>query len=162
MCRMVTILLMLSIMLVPQARQASTTPPLKDVKEIQVMSTVVNNPEKVKNPDAASLVEKGLRRAVLANELHVVESAPVKIRISLDEFTGGSFATRFVVGFGAGRSTVDCRIQLLDQNEKEITSARVRARGSLAWGAYQGNTAQTKDAVNKFDQTLTDQIEKWK
>jgi hypothetical protein len=162
MCRAIAIVLMVGTLSLPQAKQLSTTPPLKDVREIQVLPAVVTNPDKVKNPDAAALVERSLRRAVLANEFQVVESAPVKMRISLDEFSGGSLATRFIVGLGAGRSTVDCRVLLLDQNEKEITSVRVRVRGDIAWGPYQGNTTQTKQAVNKFDQALMGQIEKWK
>ena len=57
---------------------------------------------------------------------------------------------------------MDCRIQLLDQSQKEIASVRVRVRGDMAWGAYEGNATQTKLAVNKFDQALMDDIEKWK
>jgi len=145
-----------------RAQQTAPTAPLNDVKEIQVLPTVINNPQKVKNPDAAAIVEKALRRAILVNELQVAESAPVKARISLDEFTGGSSAARFMIGFGAGRSTVDCRIQLLDQSDKEITSVRVRVRGDLTWSSYQGNTSQTKQAVNKFERALMDEIDKWK
>lgn len=160
--RATAMLLLLATVSLPQTKEAPATPPLKNVKEIQIMPTVINNPEKIKNPDAAALVEKGLRKAVLANEFQVVESAPVKVRISLDEFSGGSFAARFIVGFGAGRGTVDCRVQILNEDGKEIASTRVRVRGNMTWGAYHGNTTQAKQAVNKFEQTLMDQIEKWK
>jgi hypothetical protein len=155
-------LLMLATASLLKAGQAPPTNPLKNVKVIQVLSTVISNPKKVKDPDAAAIIEKTLRRAILANEFQVADSAPVKVRISLGEFTGGSQATRFIIGYGAGRSTVDCRIQILDQDEKEIASVPVHVRGDLAWGAYQGNMTQTKQAVNKFELTLIDEIEKWK
>jgi len=157
-----TMLLVLGTASLLNAGPAPPTAPLRNVKVIQVLSTVINNPKKVKDPDAAAIVEKALRRAILANEFQVAESAPVKARISLDEFSGGSLATRFIISYGAGRSTVDCRIQLLDQGEKEITSVRVRVRGDITWGAYQGNAIQTKQAVNKFERTLMDEIDKWK
>jgi hypothetical protein len=157
-----TMLLVLGTALLPKAGQAPPKTPLRDVQVIQILSTVINNPKKVTDPDAATVVEKTLRRAILANEFQVAESAPVKVRISLNEFTGGSKATRFIIGYGAGRSTVDCRIQILDQDKKEIASVPVHVRGDLAWSPYQGNTTQTKQAVNKFEITLIEEIEKWK
>jgi hypothetical protein len=158
----ITILLILCTGSLLQAGQATPTRPLRDVKEIQVLPTVIKYPEKVKDPDAAATVEKSLRRALLVNEYQLVESAPVKARISLDEFSRGNQAKRILLGLGAGRSTVDCRIQLLDENENEIASVRVRVRGDISWSPYQGNTTQTKQALNKFERALTDEIDKWK
>jgi hypothetical protein len=159
--RATIVILLLATVPFLRAGQASSAFPLINVKEVQIVPTVIHNPKLVKDPDAAGLVEKSLRRAVLADEFQVVDSAPVKVRISLDEFSGGSFATRFVVGFGAGRSTVDCQLQLLDQDDKEIATAHIRVRGDTMMGPYQGNTTQTKQAVSKFEQSLSDQIEKW-
>lgn len=156
------IIVLLGTVTLIQAQQGVPSAPLKEVTQIQIVPTVINDSKKIDNPDAVPIVEKALRRAILANELQVAESAPVKARIVLDEFSGGNFAKRFLIGYGAGRSTVDCRIQLLNQSQDEIASVRVRVRGDMAWGAYQGNATQTKLAVNKFDQALMDDIEKWK
>ena len=158
----IAILLALGSASLPQAEHTNPIAPLREIKEIQVLPTVINDAKKATNPDAAAMTEKALRRAILVNELQVAESAPMKARVILDEFSGGSFAKRFVIGYGAGRSTVDCRIELLDQSQNEIASVRVRVRGDITWGAYQGKTTQTKQAVNKFEQALMDEIEKWK
>ena len=135
--------------------------PLQDVSRVQILPTVVGNSKAVKNPDAAEMVEQSLRRSILANDIQVTESAPIKVRLLLDEFSGGSFAKRFTIGFGAGRSTVSCRIQLLGPGDNEIANVRVRVRGDLSWGGYEGNATQTKQAVNKFDLALMDEIAKW-
>ena len=135
--------------------------PLKDVGRVQILPTVVSDPKTVKNPDAAEMVQQSLRRSVLANDIQVTESAPIKVRLLLDEFSGGNFAKRFAIGLGAGRSSVSCRIQLLGPGDNEIANVRVKVRGDLSWGGYEGNATQTRQAVNKFELALTDEIAKW-
>ena len=67
-----------------------------------------------------------------------------------------------MVGLGAGRSTIDCRLVLQDAEGKEIASTRIRVRGNLMFSPYQGNNTQRRQAVNSFDQRLLEEIEKMK
>ena len=133
---------------------------LREVKSVQVEATVVPNPDAVKDTSAANLVRDSLRNALHTANIEVAESAPIHAHIVLDEFSSGSTAKRFVVGFGAGRSTVDCRLILQDAEGKELSSVRIRVRGNLAFSPYQGNNTQRRQAVNSFDQRLLDEIEK--
>ena len=77
----------------------------------------------------------------------------------LDEFTSGSTAKRFMVGFGAGRSTVDCRLVIQDSEGKELVSRRIRVHGDLMFSPYQGNNTQRRQAVTSFEQKLMEEIE---
>jgi len=138
------------------------TAPLRDVKTVQIESTVVPKPETVKDPSAPNLVQDSLRNAFRNANLEIAESAPIHAHIVLDEFTSGSTAKRFMVGFGAGRSTVDCRLVLQDANGKELSNVRIRVRGNLIFSPYQGNNTQRRQAVNSFDQRLLEEIEKMK
>lgn len=80
------------------------------MKTVQVDSTVVSNPEKVKEEAAANLVQDSLRNALRSANIELGDSAPIHAHIVLDEFTSGSMAKRFWVGMGAGRSTVACQL----------------------------------------------------
>ena len=135
---------------------------LRDVKSIQVEATVVSKPDAVKDTSAPNLVQDSLRNALHLANIDVAESAPIRAHIVLDEFSSGSTAKRFVVGFGAGRSTVDCRLILQDTGGKELSNVRIRVRGNLAFSPYQGNNTQRRQAVNSFDQRLLEEIEKMK
>ncbi len=134
---------------------------LSNVKTIQVDATVIPNPDKVKDPSAANLVQDSLRAALRNADFEVGES-PVRAHIVLNEFTSGSFAKRFIIGFGAGRSTVDGRLVIVDETGKEIANVRIRVRGNLIWSPYQGANTQRRQATNSFDQRLLEEIEKLK
>jgi len=95
-------------------------------------------------------------------DIEVADRAPLRAHIVLDEFTSGSAAKRLMVGFGAGRSTVDCRLVVQNAAGKELSNVRIRVRGNLIFSAYQGNNTQRRQAVNGFDQRLLEEIEKMK
>ncbi len=135
-----------------------TTKPLAGVKTVQVDETVVPNPSKVKEEHAPNQVMDSLKRALRDADFEVGES-PVRVHIVLDEFTSGSMAKRFMVGFGAGRSTVDCRLVFQDAEGKELFNKRIRVRGNLLWSPYQGGNTQRRQAVNSFEQRLIEEIE---
>ena len=133
--------------------------PLAGVKTVQVDPTVVPDAEKVKGEQAANQVADSLRNALRDANLQVGD-APIRAHIVLDEFTSGSMAKRFMVGFGAGRSTIDCRLVVQDSAGKELASRRIRVRGSLLFSPYQGDNTQRRQAVSSFDQRLVEEIEK--
>jgi hypothetical protein len=141
---------------------ANAEKPLTGVKAVQVDATVVPNPEKVKEEHAANQVADSLRNALHAANFEIAETAPIRAHIVLDEFTSGSTAKRFMVGFGAGRSTVECRLVLQDAEGKELASRKIRVRGNLAFSPYQGNNTQRRQAVTSFEQRLLEEIEKLK
>jgi hypothetical protein len=134
---------------------------LRDVKTIQVNPTVISKPDQVKEDFAASLVEDSLRNA-LKNANFEVANAPVQAHIELDEFSSGSTAKRFLVGFGAGRSTVDGRLVFRDGDGKELATVPIRVRGNLLWSGYQGGNTQRRQATNAFDQRLMEEIARLK
>lgn len=135
---------------------------LHDVKAIQVEATVIPDPSKVKEPSAANLVQDSLKNAFRQADFQIAETAPIRAHLILDEFSSGSAAKRFLVGMGAGRSTVTCRLVLLDANGKELANIRIHVRGNLAWSGYQGNNTQRGQAVSSLDQRLLEEIEKLK
>jgi hypothetical protein len=136
---------------------------LRGIKQITVEETVVGNPENVKEDFAPTLVADSLRSALRSADFTVVDDgAPVRAHIVLDEFSSGSMAMRFVVGMGAGRSTLDARLVLQDADGKELANVKIRVRGNLAWSPYQGNNTQRKQASNAFDQRLTEEIARLK
>ena len=136
--------------------------PLREVKTVQIEPTVIPKPEKIKDPSAANLVQDSLRNAFRTANFEVAESAPIRSHIVLDEFTSGSTAKRFLVGFGAGRSTIDCHLVVQDAEGKELANVPIRVRGNLVWSPYQGNNTQRRQAVNSFDQRILEEIEKLK
>lgn len=134
---------------------------LKDVKTIQVNPTVVSQPDKVKEDFAPSLIEDSLRNALKDSNFEVAE-APVRAHIVLDEFSSGSTAKRFLVGFGAGRSTVDGRLVFQNEKGEEIASVRLKVRGNLLFGGYQGGNTQRRQATTAFEQRLIEEIARFK
>lgn len=136
--------------------------PLREVKTVQIDPTIVPKPEKIKDPSAPNLVQDSLRNAFRSANFEVAEMAPVRAHIVLDEFSSGSAAKRFMVGFGAGRSTIDCHLVLQDAEGKELANVPIRVRGNLVWSPYQGNNTQRRQAVNSFDQRVLEEIEKMK
>jgi hypothetical protein len=164
--RYFVILAMFGLLSLPDVRaqnsNSSAPVPLRDVKTVQIDPTVVPNPEKVKDASAPNLLEDSLRNAFRSANIEIAESAPIRAHLVLDEFTSGSTAKRFMVGFGAGRSTVDCHLVLQDADGKELRNVSIRVRGNLAFSPYQGNNTQRRQAVNSFDQRLLEEIEKMK
>jgi uncharacterized protein DUF4410 len=146
------------LMLMVGIAQAQTSKPLAGVKTIQVDPTVVPEAGKVKEEHAPNQVADSLRNALKDANFEIGE-APIRAHIVLDEFTSGSTAKRFMVGFGAGRSTVDCRLVLQDSDGKELASRRIRVRGNLIFSPYQGNNTQRRQAVSSFEQRLLEEIE---
>ena len=136
--------------------------PLHEVKTVQIDPTVVPKPEKAKDSSAPNLVQDSLRNAFRSANFEVAETAPIRAHIVLDEFTSGSAAKRFMVGFGAGRSTIDCHLVLQNAEGKELANVPIRVRGNLVWSPYQGNNTQRRQAVNSFDQRVLEEIEKMK
>ena len=141
--------------------QAQTPKPLAGVKTVQVDPTVVPKAEKVKEEHAPNQVADSLRNA-LKDANFEIGDAPIRAHIVLDEFTSGSTAKRFMVGFGAGRSTVDCRLVIQDSEGKELVNRRIRVRGNLIFSPYQGNNTQRRQAVSSFEQRLLEEIERLK
>jgi hypothetical protein len=136
--------------------------PLRGAKVVQVDATVVAKPENVKDSSAPNLVQDSLRTALRNANLEMVDAAPIRVHIVLDEFTSGSAAKRFMIGFGAGRSTIDCHLVVQDADGKELANVPIRVRGNLVWSPYQGNNTQRRQAVNSFDQRILEEIEKMK
>ena len=149
-------------MLALSALAAEKTTLLQGVKAIQVDATVVPNPQTVKEEHAPNLVQDSLRNALRDANIEVAESAPIRAHIVLEEFTSGSTAKRVLVGFGAGRSTVSCRLVLQDADGKELANKKIHVRGNLVWSPYQGNNTQRRQAVSSFEQRLLEEIEKMK
>jgi len=145
-----------------QNLKSSNPSPLRDVKTVQLEPTVVPNPEKVKETSAPNLVQDSLRNAFRSANIEVAESAPIRAHLVLDEFTSGSTAKRFLVGFGAGRSTIDCHLVVQDAGGKELANVSIHVRGNLVWSPYEGNNTQRRQAVNSFDQRVLEEIEKMK
>jgi len=135
--------------------------PLAGVKTVQVDQTVVPKADRVKEEHAANQVADSLRNSLKEANFEIGESA-IRAHIVLDEFTSGSMTKRFMVGFGAGRSTVDCRLVIEDAAGKELASRRIRVRGNLLFSPYQGGNTQRRQAVSSFEQRLLEEIEKLK
>jgi hypothetical protein len=136
---------------------------LKGVKQVVVEDTIVGNKAKVKEDFAPTLVADSLRNVLKSANFEVVDGgAPVKTHIVLDEFSSGSAAKRFIVGLGAGRSTVDGRLVIQDDQGKELANIPIRVRGNLAWSSYQGGNTQRRQATNAFEQRLAEEIARLK
>jgi hypothetical protein len=142
--------------------EAQRVPVLRNVKAVQVNPTVVGNADKVKADFAPVLMQDALRNALQNANFETPEAAPIRAHIVLDEFTSGSVAKRFIVGLGAGRSTVDGRLVFQGEDGKELANTRIRVRGNLAWSSYQGGNRQRSQAVNSFDERLTEEIARLK
>ncbi len=140
--------------------QAQTPKPLAGVKTVQVDPTVVPKADKVKEEYAANQVADILRNT-LKNSNFEIGEAPIRAHIVLNEFTSGSRA-KLMIGFGAGRSTVDCGLVIEDSQGKELANRRIRVRGNPDSDPYQGNKTQLQHTVSSFEQRLLEEIEKMK
>src|SRR5262245_57369056 len=127
---------------------------------IRVEPTVVSNPSGVKEDYSADMLRDYLRAALKSAGFEIGDS-PVKAHLVLDEFTSGSTAKRVMVGFGAGRSTVDTRLVVVD-GEKEAASVRIRVRGNLIFSPYEGGNTQRRKSVNSLQQRVLEEIYKLK
>ena len=141
---------------------AQDATPLRGVKAVQVDATIVPNPEKVKEASAPTLVQDSLKGAIRFTDIAIVESAPIRAHLVLEEFTSGNTAKRVLIGMGAGRSTVTCRLVVQGADGKELSNTKIHVRGNLEWSPYEGNTTQRKQAVSSFQQKLIEAIEKLK
>jgi hypothetical protein len=156
------LLLMLVVCLASSAASAQRAAVLRDVRAIQIDPTVVANPEKVKEDFAPTLLQDSLRNAFRSANFETPESAAIKAHIVLNEFTSGSTAKRVLVGFGAGRSTVDGRLVIQGNDGQELANVPIRVRGNLAWSSYQGGNTQRAQATNSFDRRLMEEIARLK
>lgn len=143
------------------AGAAHAQAPLAGVKIVQVDPTVVGNQKKVKEAQGPNQVADSLRIA-LRNANFEVGDAPVRAHIVLDEFTSGNQAERTLIGLGAGRSTIDCRLVIQDAQGKELANSKIRVHGNLVFSPYQGGNTQRRQAMNAFEQRLLEEIEKLK
>jgi Domain of unknown function (DUF4410) len=134
---------------------------LRDVKVVQVTTTVVANPDKVKEESAPAAVQEMLQRALRTSNFEVGD-APISAHIVLEEFSSGSTAKRMLVGFGSGRSTVAGRLVFCDAEGKELANVKIKSRGELMFSSYQGDGTQRKQAVSSFERTLAQEIAKLK
>jgi hypothetical protein len=66
-----------------------------------------------------------------------------------------------LVGFGAGRSTVEGRMVFTD-TKGELANVRIRVRGNLLFSGYQGDNTQRRQATNSFEQKLQEEIARLK
>lgn len=135
---------------------------LRDVPAVHVLPTVVVKPDKVKEDFAPTLVADMLKSALEGSRLKLAEDAPIRAHIALEEFSSGSNVKRFVVGFGAGRSTVAGRLIFADVSGKELASVRLHVRGQMLFNAYQGANNQRQQATNNFEQKLREEIARLK
>jgi hypothetical protein len=148
----------LSILLGATSGAAQRAAVLRGVKTIRVTETVIPDPTRVKEDFAPVLMQDSVRNALLSAGFDVNEDASVTAHFVLNEFTSGNTAKRFIVGFGAGRSTVDGLLVFRDANGKEIAVSPVRARGNLAFSSYQGGNRQREQAMSALDQRLREEI----
>ncbi len=135
---------------------------LENGRKIQVDPTVIEQPDKVKDPMAANLVRYNLRAAV-RDELLEEGNSPIRAHIVLDEFSSESGAKR-LMDLGTGRSirTVDGRLVIQDASGKELASVKIHVRGSVAFGPSEGNNTQGRQAASDFEQRLLEEITRLK
>jgi hypothetical protein len=110
------------------------------VKTVQVDSTVVSNPEKVKEEAAANLVQDSLRNALRSANIELGDSAPIHAHIVLDEFTSGSMAKRFWVGWARDVAPSLVKSGFQDAAGKELANAKIHVRGNLVLALIRATT----------------------
>jgi len=121
---------------------------LENVRKVQVDPTVIERPEKVKDPIAAELVRYDLRAAVWDALMEEGDSS-VRAHIVLQEFSRQSSAKRLSdMGTGQSVHTVVGRLVVQDASGKELASVSIKMRGSVAFGARL--TATTARAVGRL------------
>lgn len=145
-----------------QQSTAAASGPLHEVQTVQVQPTVIANPDKIKDPAAATMVQDSLKDALRHENIQVDDNSRVRAHIVLDEFTSGSVAKRMTVGFGTGRSSIVCHLVLLDASGKEVANVPVHVRGNKAFNGYEGNGTQRRQALSSLDHEFAKQIEKLK
>lgn len=127
---------------------------LNGIQTVSVTPTVVSDGRKVKDPSAGGTVETALRNALIASGIRVGDS-PIRMHMSLDEFTAGSAAKRALIGFGSGRSTVSARL-IVERDGEPMATVAIKTRGRLMFSAYQGDDSQQRHALNEFEQRLVE------
>jgi len=137
-------------------------PPVAIRQRASDIQGLIPEPEKVKEDFAPNLLQDSLRNALRSSNFEVVEDAPIKAHIVLDEFSSGSTAKRMLVGFGAGRSTVSGRLVFQNADAKELANIPLKVRGNLLFSGYQGGDTQRRQAMNSFEQTLLEEISRLK
>jgi hypothetical protein len=145
----------------PTPTDAQGTAVLRDLKVVLVESTVIANPDKVKDDGAPAAIEEMLRNALKNSGFEIGES-PVSAHILLEEFSAGSKAKRIMVGFGSGRSTVAGRLIFTDADQKELANIPLKVRGSFMFSSYDTNKQQRKQATSSFEQKLVEEIARLK
>jgi len=135
---------------------------LENVRKIQIDPTVIEQPAKVKDAAAASLVRYDLR-AAFRDALFEEGDSPLRAHIVLDEFSSESTAQR-LIGFGTGRnlSTVDGRLVVQDASGKELASVKIHVHGSVASSPADGNNTQGRQPTSDFERRLFEEIERLK
>jgi hypothetical protein len=133
---------------------------LEKVKTIRVDPTVVEQPDKVKDPSAADLVRYNLRAAVM--DAHFAEGdSPIRAHIVLDDFSSEGRAKR-LMGLGTGHSisTMDGSLVIQDAGGKELAKVGIHVHGSIAFSAGDGNNKQSRQATSDLEQRLIEEIER--
>jgi hypothetical protein len=135
---------------------------LENIRRIQVDPTVIEQPEKVKDAVAASLVRYNLRAAVRDALLEEGDS-PIRAHIVLDEFSSEGTAKR-LLGLGTGRSTrtMDGRLVIQDASGRELASVKIHVRGTVAFSPREGDNTQGRQTASDFEQRLREEIERLK
>jgi len=135
---------------------------LTGIKVVQAGATEVPKPDKIKDDWAANWVHDQLAAALQDTGFQVGDS-PIQAKVILDEFTSGSFAKRFVIGMGAGRSSITASLVIEDKaSGKQLTAVRIHVRGGLIFSSYEGGNSQRREAENSFRQKLVEEIERMK
>ena len=135
--------------------------PLEDVKAVQLEPTVISNPDRVKVDGASSLVQDNLRDALRAANFEIGDS-PVRAHVVLDEFTAGSTAERVLLGtYGLGRSYLDSHLVISDGN-KQLVNVRIHVRGNFSMSGFEGGKTQSRQAENRFEKRLLQELNKLK
>lgn len=135
---------------------------LHEVNAVQVQPTVIANPDRIKEPAAASLVQDSLQDAFRHENIQIGDNSQVHAHVVLDEFTSGSVAKRMTVGFGTGRSSIACHLVLQDASGKELANVPIHVRGNKAFNGYEGNGTQRRQALSSLDHEFEKEIEKLK
>lgn len=132
---------------------------LEMAKTIQVDPTVIEQPDKVKDPVAANLVRYNLRAAVRDADLKESDSS-IHTHFVLDEFSPQGSMKR-VLSYGTGRSncTVDGRLVIADASGKELASVKIHVRGSVSFNSGDGIKPQ---ATSDLERNLREAIESLK
>jgi len=132
---------------------------LEKVTKIQVEPTVIEQPEKVKDSVAPSLVRYNLRAAV--KDARFAEgNSTTRAHIVLDEYSSENSARR-LIGLNSGRSisTVDCRLVIEDASGRELANIKIHLRGTVAFSQLDGGDGEIRHATSDLEQRLLKEIE---